>query len=63
MSPSASAEVPGVSAAKAGILGHDVELRPGPVSLRLVAVGDGYQQAAAGVLHINETASLPLGTR
>ena len=55
MSPSASVELPESSS-------HDVELRPGPVSLRLVAVGDGYQQATAGVLHVNETASLPLGT-
>jgi hypothetical protein len=44
-----------------GVLSHDVELRPGPVSLRLVAVGDGYQNAATGVVRINEASSFPLG--
>jgi len=41
---------------------HDVELRPGPVSVRLVAAGDGYQKAATGVVRIYEAASTRPGT-
>lgn len=44
----------------AEILNRDVELRPGPVTVRLVAVGDGHLQAASGVVRINEAAGFPL---
>lgn len=45
-----------------GVVSQDIELRPGPVSVRLVAAGDGYQKAATGVVRISEASSFPLGT-
>jgi hypothetical protein len=47
----------------AGVLSHDIELRPGPVSVRLVASGEGYQNAATGVVRVYEAASLFPGPR
>jgi hypothetical protein len=43
----------------AELFSRDVELRPGTVTVRLVAVGDGYLQAASGVMRINEAAAFP----
>lgn len=43
----------------AELFSRDVELRPGPLTVRLVAVGDGEQQAASGVVRINEAAAFP----
>ena len=40
-------------------LSRDVDLRPGRLTVRLVAVGDGYLQAASGVVRINEAAAFP----
>lgn len=44
------------SASCAGVLSHNVELGPGPVSVRLVAAGQGYQNAATGVVRIYDAA-------
>jgi hypothetical protein len=44
------------TASCAGVLRHNVELGPGPVSVRLVADGQGYQNAATGVVRIYEAA-------
>jgi hypothetical protein len=41
------------------LFSRDVELRPGTLIVRLVAVGDGYLQAASGVMRINEAAAFP----
>lgn len=43
----------------AELFSRDIELRPGPLTVRLVAVGDGYLQAASGVMRINEAAAFP----
>ncbi|QCO99776.1 hypothetical protein FCN77_21265 [Arthrobacter sp. 24S4-2] len=45
----------------AGVLSHDIELQPGPVSVSLVAAGEGYQKAATGVVRVYEAASLSPG--
>ena len=42
---------------------HDIEPQPGPVSVRLVAAGEGYQKAATGVVRVYEAASLSPGPR
>ena len=43
----------------AELFSRDIELRPGPLTVRLAAVGDGYLQAASGVVRINEAAAFP----
>ncbi|MDR6508900.1 hypothetical protein [Arthrobacter oryzae] len=41
----------------AEVFSRDVELRPGPLTVRLVAVGDGHLRAAGGVMRISDAAA------